>query len=265
MSESLSAWLSLRELTDAHARSRVLTDLLVEVLPPESPLRVVDLGTGTGANIRYLAPRLRRPQQWLVVDRDAALLTEASQSQWIPRDCGVETCQRELGTLDDDLFDGRHLVTASALLDLVSERWLESLAAQCRRVGAVALFTLSYNGRSTCDPRDPEDEGIRVCFNAHQRRNDKGFGRAVGPEAWWVAMHALRAVGYRVVHARSEWTVPPSAVELQRGLVEGWASAATEYEPKASALISAWRTRRLQHIDDGHSRIVVGHEDIVAW
>jgi hypothetical protein len=243
----------------------VLTDLVVEVLPRESPLRVLDLGSGSGANVRYLTPHLRGLQHWLVVDRDADLLAETSERRWIPHDCVIERRQLELGTLPDDLFDGRHLVTASALLDLVSKRWLESLAAQCRRVGAVALFALSYNGRSTCEPRDSYDEGVRVCFNAHQRRNDKGFGRAVGPEAWRVAMTAFRAVGYRVIHARSAWTLEPTAVELQRGLVEGWASAATAFEPKGSALIAAWRARRLQHIDEGRSRIIVGHEDIVAW
>src|SRR5258707_11635990 len=78
---------------------------------------------------------------------------------------------------------GAHLVTASALLDLVSERWLRELASACRSHGAAALFALTYNGRSACTPVEPEDDHVRQLFNTHQRRNDKGFGIAAGPDA----------------------------------------------------------------------------------
>src|SRR5512145_1693947 len=40
---------------------------------------VVDLGAGTGANLRYLAPRLGSPQDWLAVDSDPVLLGELAR------------------------------------------------------------------------------------------------------------------------------------------------------------------------------------------
>ena len=71
-------------------------------------------------------------------------------------ECHVETRQLDLGSLaDTDIFAGRHLVTASALLDLVSERWLGELAACCRAAGAAALFTLTYNGGPAARRRSP--------------------------------------------------------------------------------------------------------------
>ncbi len=64
----------------------------------------------------------------------------------------------DLSMLDDRaIFDGRALVTASALLDLVSERWLRALAARCAGHGAAVLFALSYDGRIVCSPEDPDD------------------------------------------------------------------------------------------------------------
>ena len=82
----------------------------------------------------------------------------------------------DLGALDDEaVFAGRHLVTASALLDLVSESWLKSLAMRCRAAGAVALLTITYNGRSLASPPEPEDAMVLDLFNRHQR-TDKGLG-----------------------------------------------------------------------------------------
>jgi len=72
------------------------------------------------------------------------------------------------------------LVTASALLDLVSEDWLAALAARCRESGAAILFALSYDGRIRCSPEEPNDATICALVNEHQR-TDKGFGTRARP------------------------------------------------------------------------------------
>ena len=44
---------------------------------------MLDLATGTGANLRYLAPHLPGLQHWLVVDRDPLLaLLPGLMSSW---------------------------------------------------------------------------------------------------------------------------------------------------------------------------------------
>lgn len=267
MSEPLSAWLSLREAADAAARSGQLVAELAGTLARHQPLRVLDLATGTGSNIRYLAPRFRRSQQWLAVDRDVALLSEVPRRIQVAgaRDVVIETERLELGTLDRlDIFAGRHLVTASALLDLVSSQWIVKLATVCREVGAAALFALSYDGRSTCVPREPEDEDIRELFNRHQRSNDKGFGVAAGPDAARLAREAFQSAGFEVRWQQTDWVLPPESRDLQRELVEGWAHAAVEIAPERADWVAAWRARRLDHVNGGRSQIVVGHEDFLA-
>jgi hypothetical protein len=261
MTDSLADWLALREAADAAARSAEVLSAVAAALPTRRPLRVVDLGTGTGSNVRYLAPRLPRPQDWLVVDRDPQLLDELTRRVDVP----LATRATNLGSLTDDLFTGRDLVAASALLDLVSESWLTSLAHHCRGVGAAVLFALTYNGESQCTPIEPEDEFVRTLMNRHQRQNDKGFGRAAGPDATNVTERVFRNAGYSVTRGSSDWILDASAGALQRPLVEGWAEAAIEMAPDERSTIDAWLRRRLRYIADNRSRIVVGHEDLGAW
>ena len=259
MGDSLADWLALREPFDAAARSDALARAIAAALPRDRPLRIVDLGAGRGSNARYLVSRLPVPQEWLLLDEDATLLADVdglTQS--------FETRPMNLGALDPAIFEGRHLVTASALLDLVSETWLRSLAAHCHAIGAAGLFALTYNGGSRCSPAEPEDDVVRELMNRHQRSNDKGFGRAAGPDAVDAAARCFSEVGYRVQRASSDWVLQPEARELQRQLVAGWGEAATEIAPEQTAMIRSWQRRRLEHIDSGRSRIIVCHEDLAA-
>jgi SAM-dependent methyltransferase len=279
MADSLSSWLALREAADAAARSVALTRAIVDRLPRDRPPRIVDLGTGTGSNVRYLANHLPGGSHWLLVDRDPALLSEATQRIAEERndhekrkDFGgqenkivTETREMNLGVLDPAIVEGRDLVTASALLDLVSETWLRALASACRRAGAAALFALTYNGRSRCSPAEPEDDAICDLLNRHQRHNDKGFGRAAGPDAAAAAERWFAAAGYHVERAPSDWVLAPDARDLQRQLIEGWAEAAREIATEQTATIDDWLRRRLGHVDAGRSHVVVCHDDLAAW
>jgi len=286
MTSELSEWLALREAADWAARAEALLDHVQPAIARGEPVRVLDLCTGTGSNVRYLMERLAPRQIWLAVDRDAGLLAELPRhlAEWAVRHectletagttsylrgrrlhCDIETRQMNLEALDWTLFEGRHLVTASALLDLVSEQWLHVLAQRCRSVGAAALFTLTYNGRSSCQPIEPEDDWILGLFNDHQR-TDKGLGGpAAGPDATAIAERAFVAAGYQVERTPSDWSIEPGAAEFQRRLIEGWASAAAEMAPEDSQAIVSWLDKRLAHVAAGRSRIVVHHDDLAAW
>lgn len=287
MDDTLAGWLLLREPSDAMARSRAVTQALVEAVGERDPVRVLDLGTGTGANVRYLAPHLPARQHWLVADRNAALLAliPARMSSWAasqaldlrarPNGCAIEgerlTCEIEakavdLGSLDDPaLFAGRHIVTASALLDLTSEQWLTTLAGHCRTAGAAVLFALSYDGLFTCSPAEPEDAMVRDLLNRHQR-TDKGLGGpAAGPEGAELVARCFTDAGYHIRTERSDWALGALEHGVQEQLVDGWAGAAIELRPDAADAIENWRRRRYAHIHANRSHIGVGHVDMAAW
>jgi hypothetical protein len=155
-------------------------------------------------------------------------------------------------------------VTASALLDLVSEAWLQWIAANCRRVGAAAFFSLTYDGRNVVTPPDPHDDEIFGLFNRHQL-TDKGLGGpSVGPRATDVAIRCFQAEGFEVYREPSEWHLGPDQRELQVQLIAGWASAAAETAPDREGLIERWRQRHIANAERGHAVVTVGHWDIFA-
>src|SRR5215207_9501090 len=86
---------------------------------------------------------------------------------------------RDLSRLD---LRPAQLVTASALLDLVSAPWLQALTTQTKGTAAALLFALNVDGRTHWDPADPDDAFVQGCFSRHQQR-DKGFGPALGDQA----------------------------------------------------------------------------------
>ena len=265
--ETFSAeWLALREPADHAARPADLTAGVARRLARHARTRALDLAGGTGANIRYLLPRLPHIRHWTLVDHDVALLQVARLSlEPLARQHGVDidTRRADLMNLDALPLDECALVTASALLDLVSEAWLRAFAHRCAEARVGGLCALSYDGRMAGEPREPLDDRVCDLVNAHQR-TDKGFGAALGPDA--VTMARAAFAGWEMAIEASDWRLDAGAAELQRQLVDGWAGAARAMAPPTEADdIDRWRVRRRAHIDAGDSRLVVGHLDFAAW
>lgn len=276
-------WLALRRAADHAARDPRLNALAADWLAPRGhrPLRILDLGTGSGSNPQYLAPRLPGPQRWTLLDHDPALLVRAVETCRSLNDrdghvLAVEPLVAALQDLDASLLADFDLVTASALLDLVDERWLQRLADACREAGCALLIALSVDGNwriETLDNTDSarqadatEDAFVRAAFNAHQRR-DKGAGRALGPDAAPRLAAVLRARGFAVELAPSPWQLSaatPAQAALARALLDGWREAATEQRPEAHARIAAWHRHRLSELAHARLRIEVGHLDLLA-
>jgi hypothetical protein len=278
-------WLGLREPADTAARPPDLIDWIAPSLPRDRSVHVLDLATGTGSNLRYLAPRLGGLQQWVLADHDPALLGAMPErlATWAAANdvavgtagksltlqnaafsCRVDPLQvdlaHDLGTIDFTRFD---LVSTAALLDLVSDVWLEDLVRRCVDSGCSLLFALSYDGRIDCTPVDPFDARIRDLVNDHQR-TEKGFGPALGPDAATRTVRLLERLGYEVRAEQSDWRIDAAQSALQTELITGWASAAAEVALDERASIEAWLQRRLAWVRDGQSRLVVGHVDVAG-
>jgi hypothetical protein len=266
VSEPFTAdWLSLREPYDAMAVDHgLLRALAAWAAAGPAGLRAIDFGAGTGANLRRLAPLLGPGQRWTLVELDPALIVAGEAS--LPTTAGVDSryrrldLARDLERLADDGTAG--LVTASALLDLVSEDWLRRLVSLCSRLGCALYASLTYDGRVAWTPADPLDTEVHTAVDRHQR-TDKSFGPALGPDAAPALARLLAAADGTLTSAASDWRLGVDDTEIQRELLRGYAEAAAVVQPERAEAIAAWRHRRQEHLQAGVSTLTVGHQDLL--
>jgi hypothetical protein len=245
-------WLLLREPVDAAARSTELAEHLAQHLPGAGRLVIHDLGGGAGAMGRWLSPRLPGPQHWVVHDRDAGLLELAVADP--PDSVTIEARRSDITRLTPGDLAGASLITASALLDLLTADELARMLSACS--GCPMLLALTVVGRVTLSPADPLDTRIGAAFNAHQRR-----GRLLGPDAVAAAVEELR--GEALVRP-SPWHLNGTHAELTAEWLRGWVAAACEQEPALAAEVGAYRDRRLAQAAAGELAVTVDHADVLV-
>lgn len=263
MSGFSADWLTLREPHDLRARNPAVLDAVTAVLEPLSSARIVDLACGTGSTLRALSPLLAARQNWKLIDNDLGLLARATATP-LPKHATVTAVPLDLNRDLEAALDGPvDLVATSALLDLVSETWLDRLATEIAARAIPLYAALSYDGRIALTPSDPLDTAIATAVNAHQR-TDKGFGPALGPAAAGYAIARFEALGYRVVHGESDWLLGPDDPDMQSEILTGWADAAHDIGALSLADTAAWLARRRDALAKGSSSLRVGHVDFFA-
>ncbi|MGW0627181.1 hypothetical protein [Streptomyces sp. NPDC002758] len=263
-------WLELREGADAAARSIDLLDPLRIRLANQPAgsgssggIVVHDLGCGTGSMGRWLAPRLDGAQHWVLHDRDPYLLHFAAVAS--PRVAAdgshvtVETRRGDVARLTADVLAGASLVTASALLDVLTRDEVETLATVCVDAGCPALLTLSVAGRVEVTPSDPLDAEIADAFNAHQRQ-----AGLLGPDAITVTCEAFADRGATVKVHPSAWHLGPGEAALTAQWLRGWVGAAVEQRPELRERAESYLRDRLAACAAGELHVVVQHNDLLA-
>ena len=253
------AWLDLRERADAAARSQELVSHLLPRLPA-GRLVIHDLGSGSGAMGRWLAPLLPGPQHWVLHDRDPDLLAlvQADGSEGT-----VETRLSDITRLGRDELADAALITASALLDLLTEDELAALVEACAEAACPVLLTLSVTGRVRWLHADPLDSRVAASFDAHQRRLTSR-GRLLGPDAAEAATAGFRRLGAEVIVRPSPWRLGTADTRLAVEWLAGWIDAACEQEPALTADADLYRSRRLRQAEAGCLVVTVGHADLLV-
>ncbi len=267
-------WLALREAADHRARNSDLADGLQARFAQRDTVNVVDIGCGSGSNLRGTAPLLPSRQSWTLVDYDADLLSAArgELQKWADAseghgeslrlrkdrlDIEVSFRQADLAAdLETALGTGADLITAAAFFDLTSPAFIKTFTRAVAARRAVFYTVLTYNGLSGWDPRNPSDNAISSAVNRHQG-TDKGFGPAAGPTAASHLADQFRLNDYIVSEGDSPWRLGSADQALIDELVAGHVRAVSETGAVDAATIEKWG----KVVRKG---AMVGHTDTLA-
>jgi hypothetical protein len=260
-------WLGLREPADAAARATDLVEHLRRRLPPAGRRIIHDLGGGTGAMGRWLAPLLTGPQHWVVHDRDGDLLEAVDARPPGPAEDGavvtVQARQTDVTALHADDLAGASLITASALLDMLTADELARIVTASAAAGCPVLLTLSVVGRVELSPADPLDARVAAAFDAHQRRTTRR-GRLLGPDAVAEAAERFGRLGSDVQIRPSPWRLGAGESDLAAEWLAGWIGAACAQEKELIAAADAYALRRLAEAAAGQLGVTVDHADLLV-
>jgi len=271
-----SEWLALRETADHAARASDLARAVFAHFAGHESMTIVDLGCGTGSNLRAMAPYLPKRQTWRLVDWDEALLDAARGAliAWADeavsdgtdlrltkgdRDIRLQLERADLARdLEHVLERPADLVTATAFFDLVSADWIDRFCAalMARRLPLYAILT--YDGQENWQPPHPSDAPVLAAFHAHQAQ-DKGFGPAAGPYAAPHLSRALEDGKYSVMTEPSPWRLGREQAQLISELAKGAADAVAETGLVSADVLASWREARL-----AAQACIIGHIDLFA-
>ena len=270
------AWLDLREPADHRSRNEELARVLARHLGRRASITVLDLGCGTGSNLRATAPLLGAEQHWTLVDHDQALLEAA-----VARLCALGHGAERNGSRLLLSKDGKRITVRFRRADLARD--LEQVARAGRRslhrLGAVrsrlrrlhrhprggdraaqgvllhgahlqrpaALDAQARGRRSALAVGIPRAPGARQGLRRRRRgRSRRRCSRAAFDEA-----------GYTVSEGDSGWRLEAGDEALIASLGGGFAAAVRETE-----LVP--RPRRRSGSRSSRTGALVGHTDTLA-
>jgi SAM-dependent methyltransferase len=276
MSDGFSPhWLALREPADHAARNIDVLTALAALFRARGEIRVVDLGCGTGSNLRGTFKALPALQHWTLIDHDPRLLeaARATLRAWGDsaeerdgvlrlmkqgKSLNIRFAQADLSRGAEDILAlDTQLVTAAALFDLCGAPWLTRFTDALRARKLPLYAVLTYDGRDRFEPPHPLDGAMLAAFHTDMRR-DKGFGEAAGPAAAASLISALTGRGYRVTAGDSPWVLE-AASPLARELAGGFVAAV-----KATGLVDDGAADLWLAIRRAGGTWETGHTDLLA-
>jgi hypothetical protein len=269
-------WLALREPVDHRSIAKDLRVRVAAHVSSASPIRIMDMGCGSGSNLRALADHLGPEQRWTLVDWDENLLAHARKalSSWgedahdhdgalvIRRGAKRIEVAFERADLARNVANALarplDLVTAAAFFDLVSEDWMKGFAAALAERKTPLYTTLTYNGLERWSPPHEADKAMLQAFHAHQH-SDKGFGPAAGPDAADALARSLSNNGFEVAQWPSPWVMDGADAKLMSELAHGAAGAVRETGLVRDSDAASWLDARRNA-----AGCEIGHIDIFA-
>jgi len=279
-------WLQERYPFDAEARNKELEWQAVHQFAFLNHIQIVDLGCGTGSNVRYYMEQFPQNQTWYCVEEDAGLKEMFWQNiSQVAREENYELEKKgdmlkmtksghemEIHFIEGNLMqlDGlvdllrTDLILANAVFDLFSETQFTELIHTISHHSLSLLFSLNYEGMKFFPPE--EDDAFYIeQYNAHMKR-PQDFGQGMGPDASHLMESVLKRALADVKAGESIWEIGERDEKMLAyllGFFEGALGEWWENETEKIAF-SAWLARKKTMVKDHKLAVHVYHKDVLA-
>ncbi len=294
---TLQTFLTAKRSVEDRALNRVVWDRFVDELDEagDEPVRIVELGVGTGSMLARLTEWDALPPQvsYRAIDIDSETLDVARRR--LPetlRAAGYDIeptaggfCAHRAASTDLDRTievsfecgdgfektDEAAAVIASAVLDLVALPEAVERVSQLLAADGLLYAPFTFNGHTSFRPAEPADEVIEQLYHRHmdEIREQPGSSRA-GQQLLTV----LPAAGYSVLEAGgADWVVRPvdgsypgdeaTVLEFLLSTIDGALAdyPAADLDPEKR---SRWIRTRREQLDNGELTLVAHHMDVLA-
>ncbi|MEN0004316.1 MAG: class I SAM-dependent methyltransferase [Bacteroidota bacterium] len=276
-------WLTTRYPFDVAARNKDVEQAALMGLPAERPIRLIDLGAGTGNNCRYFIPKLPQDQEWLLLELNPHLIAAAkSQLHAFAKEAGFKVTPtadglylagrkkvtirfREMSFLNlkEQLDLGSYdLVMAGAVIDLLTVNMLEMLVQQF--IGHVVPFlaTINFTGMQF-EGATEQDQHYTKLYIQHMRRAQP-FGRTLGAACIPFLKSWLLVRDIPFLSGASDWVISPTdraMHELTLGFMQG-AIPELLHTPNELNTFNQWLIEKKEQSDRRKLSFRVEHFDI---
>lgn len=277
-------WLSERYQFDATARCKKLEEIVFSHFHGREFIRVLDVGAGLGANIRYYGNFLACDQEWTLVEKDTSLARAClpELSRWAESNGwdfkltpeGLEIRQHYkhilIHILTTSMFNLDSLVnlpavdltTANAVFDLLSKEQLFTFVTQLSSYHIPIYATLNFTSM-LFEPQSEEDLEYIHLYEQHMRRR-QDFGFAMGPDCSDRMITLLENMGYAISFGKSIWIIRSEDRKMFRCMLTFMQVAISELLATSTefAKLDKWVLGKLRQADRGQLELRVEHMDI---
>ena len=179
-----NSWLYQREKIDHSSKNLKIIDKINSSLKNLKNIHILDLGTGTGSNFKFLSKKINHKNQfWTLMDISKSSLREANKQITLNNKVKKVSLKhndiiKEIKNTNFNKFD---IVTGSAFLDIMPYKWFKDFH-RLNQNTKIIYFSINYDGFFNFHPHHSLDTNMLNLFNKDQQSMKDGKFKAVGPD-----------------------------------------------------------------------------------
>jgi len=179
-----NSWLYQREKIDNSSKNLKIINKINSSLKNLKNINILDLGTGTGSNFRFLSKKINHKNQcWTLMDISKSSLYQAKNNIILNNKIKKVSLKYNdaIKNIKKTNFNQFDLVTGSAFLDIMPYKWFKDFH-KLNQNTKIIYFSINYDGYFKFNPHHSLDNNMLELFNKDQQSKKDGKVKAVGPD-----------------------------------------------------------------------------------